>query len=141
MDYKKNCTYWFGTKGVMLTFGCTTWPMAKIPPPFFPSKQWANIFFTLPDEASCEITDEFDFPNPRIPSSAPSPDEERSPDCVAPHLWKEHKSIALLTHVKLKDKLGKWLSICILKSEIKKRKSYLKQNRKTFQISLVEEKR
>lgn len=83
-------TYWFGTKGVILTFGCTTRPIAKIPPPFFPSKQWANIFFTFPDEASCEIIEEFDFPKPSIPSSAPSPDEPRSPDCVAPHLL--HKS-------------------------------------------------
>lgn len=71
----------------MLTFGCTTWPMAKIPPPFVPSKQWANIFFTLPDEASCEITDEFDLPKPSMPSSASSLDEAKLPDCVAPHLW------------------------------------------------------
>lgn len=56
-----------------------------MPPPFTPSKQCANIFFTFPDEANCEITDEFDFPKPSIPSSASS-EEPRSPDCLAPQL-------------------------------------------------------
>lgn len=92
MKTMKKITYWFGTNGVMLTFGCTTRPIAKIPPPFFPSKQWANIFFTFPDEASCEIMDELDFPKPSIPSSASSPDEPRSPDCVAPHLLHKHQN-------------------------------------------------
>ena len=59
--------------------------MAKIPPPFTPSKQWANIFFTLPADASCEIKDEFAFPKPRTPSRASS-DELRSADGPAPHL-------------------------------------------------------
>lgn len=62
--------------------------MAKIPPPFTPSKQCANIFFTLPEEASCESIDEFDFPKPSIPSRASS-DGARSPDCRAPHLLKK----------------------------------------------------
>lgn len=82
----------------MLTTGCTTCPIAKIPPPF-PSKQWANIFLTLPDEASCEINDELDFPKPSIPSSASSLDESRSPDCLTPQLYtdakKKKKSLVL----------------------------------------------
>lgn len=79
--------YWFGNNGVVFTLGCTTCPIANIPPPFAPFKQWANIFFTLPEEASCEITEELSFPNPSIPSSAYSFVELRSPDCLAPHLW------------------------------------------------------
>lgn len=73
-------TYWLGTIGVMFTSGCTTFPMAKIPPPFTLSKQCANIFFTFPDETSWESMDEFDFPNPRIPSKASS-GEIRLPYC------------------------------------------------------------
>ena len=80
--------YWSGNNGVMFTLGCTTCPIANIPPPFTPFKQWANIFFTLPEEASCEIIDELAFPNPSIPSSASSFEELRSPDCLAPHLQK-----------------------------------------------------
>lgn len=83
----KGMTYWFGTNGVVFTFGCTTFPMAKIPPPFTPSKQCANMFFTLPDDASCEITEELDFPKPSIPSSASS-DETSCADGPAPHLSK-----------------------------------------------------
>lgn len=86
-DHRVSDTYWFCTKGVVLTFGSTTCPITKIPPPLTPSKQCANIFFTLPVEASCESMDEFDFPKPSIPSSASS-DESRSPDCLAPHLLK-----------------------------------------------------
>lgn len=56
-----------------------------MPPPLTPSKQCANIFLTLPDEASCDKIDEFDFPKPRMPSSASS-SEPRSPDCRAPQL-------------------------------------------------------
>lgn len=84
----KHYTYWLGTNGVLLTSGWTTCPIAKIPPPFTPSKQWANIFLTPPDEASCEIIDELDFPNPIIPSSASSLVESRFPDCLAPQLQK-----------------------------------------------------
>jgi len=86
-------TYWLGTNGVMFTFGCTTRPIANIPPPFLPSKQWANIFFTLPDEASWEIMEELAFPNPSIPSSASSLEESRSPDCLAPHLQDHIKTL------------------------------------------------
>ena len=82
-------TYWFGTNGVVLTFGCTICPIAKIPPPFKPSKQCANIFLTFPEEANCEIIDVFDFPKPSIPSSASS--ELKSPDCVALHLSQKHQ--------------------------------------------------
>jgi hypothetical protein len=32
-------TYMLGTNGVIFTFGCTTSPIAKIPPPFMVSKQ------------------------------------------------------------------------------------------------------
>lgn len=78
----------------MLTFGCTTCPITNIPPPFVPSKQCANIFFTFPVTASCEIIDEFDFPKPSIPSSASSLDDPRSPDCLAPHL--SHHRINLI---------------------------------------------
>lgn len=81
----KYCTYWFGTNGVVFTFGFTTSPMAKIPPPFTLSKQCANIFFTFPAEASCESIDEFACPKPSMPSSA-SEDVPSSPDCLAPHL-------------------------------------------------------
>lgn len=83
---RRYITYWFGTNGVVLTLGCTTCPIAKIPPPFTESKQWANILFTFPEEASCESIDEFDCPKPSIPSTA-SLDEPKSPDCWAPHLW------------------------------------------------------
>lgn len=82
-------TYWFGTNGVVLTFGCTICPIAKIPPPFKPSKQCANIFLTFPEEANCEIIDVFDFPKPSIPSRASS--ELKSPDCVALHLSQKHQ--------------------------------------------------
>lgn len=84
---RKCVTYWFGTKGVVLTFGCVTSPIAKIPPPFILSKQCAKIFFTFPDEASWESMDEFACPKPRIPSRA-SEDEPSSPDCLSPHLLK-----------------------------------------------------
>lgn len=77
--------YMSGTRGVEEYFGCTTSPIANIPPPFFPSKQWENTFFTLLAEASCDNTDEFDCPNPIIPSTDSS-DEPSSPDCLAPHL-------------------------------------------------------
>lgn len=90
---RKSKTYWLGTNGVMFTFGCTTRPMANMPPPFFPSKQWANIFFTLPDEASWEIIEELAFPNPSIPSSASSLEASRSPDCLAPHLQDHIKKL------------------------------------------------
>lgn len=78
-------TYWFGTNGVVFTFGCTTWPIANIPPPCTPSKQCANIFFTFPDDASCDIMDVFAWPKPSSPSNA-SLLEPKSPDCLAPHL-------------------------------------------------------
>lgn len=48
------------TNGVVFTFGCTTFPIAKIPPPFTVSKQCANIFRTFPAAASCDSIDEFD---------------------------------------------------------------------------------
>lgn len=86
---RKIYTYRFGTSGVVLTFGCTICPIAKIPPPFEPSKQCANIFLTFPEEANCEIIDVFDFPKPSIPSSASS--ELRSLDSVAPHLSHKHQ--------------------------------------------------
>ena len=68
-----------------MTLGWTTWPSAKIPPPFSPSKQCENIFLTFPADANCEIIDDFDCPKPNIPSTALL-DEPRSPDCCAPHL-------------------------------------------------------
>lgn len=81
------CTYIFGTNGVVLTFGSTTSPMENIPPPTLVSRQCENIFFTFPDAASCESTEEFACPNPIIPSRASSEDEANVPDCAAPHLW------------------------------------------------------
>lgn len=72
--------------------------MAKIPPPSVLSKQCANIFFTFPANASCEIMDEFACPKPSMPSSA-SEDEPSSPDCLAPHL--SHKRQVYITSRKV----------------------------------------
>ena len=60
--------------------------MANIPPPRILSRQCENIFFTFPDAASCESTEEFACPKPIIPSRASSEDEPNVPDCTAPHL-------------------------------------------------------
>lgn len=60
--------------------------MANIPPPRVLSRQCENIFFTFPDAASCESTEEFACPKPTIPSRASSEDELNVPDCTAPHL-------------------------------------------------------
>lgn len=78
-------TYASGTSGVVFTFGWTTGPMVNMPPPFFPSRQWANIFLTFPAAASCEITDALACPKPRIPSTA-WVDAPSSPDCLDEHL-------------------------------------------------------
>lgn len=85
-DKQANITYSLGTNGVLLTLGCTTSPIANIPPPLLPSKQCEKIFFTFLEEASCERMDVFACPKPTIPSTA-SEDEPNSPDCLAEHLF------------------------------------------------------
>lgn len=81
---KQRITY-SGIIGVVCTFGCTTSPIANMPPPLDPSKQCEKTFLTFLAEASCESIEEFACPNPSIPSSACS-DEPNSPDCWDPHL-------------------------------------------------------
>ena len=92
MDHQK-MTYMSGTSGVVFTFGCTTFPIANVPPPFTVSRQCEKIFLTFPADASCDSMDEFDWPNPRIPSRAWS-DDPKPPPILAPHLQMSTESSA-----------------------------------------------
>jgi hypothetical protein len=90
-------TYCDGTSGVYTNPGSTISPSTRMPPPLSePFRQWENTLGDTPRELSCEITDSWCCPNPKIPSTALSA-FVRSPDCELLHLlgrnWNIHEPV------------------------------------------------